>query len=179
MTKTAYNNFQSDLKKEQDTKAQANIAAFYKKFTGGGWKVLFVDYEVGYGNLLQHAGVDRILVKENSYGTPTKQVWVQEKVTFNKYPNMMFEYEKKSGAEGWAISDDEKAEWLLYYMDGTIYWINFPKLREYLQNNIKSLRFKYYFKTDNKNVNVPIHEIMYNLNMNDIGFWKFEEKDYI
>lgn len=173
-----YSNFHKDLRKEQDYKAQANIAAFYRKFAGN-YRALFVDYESDYGKYLQHAGVDRILVKENHYGTPIKQLWVQEKVTFNKYPKMMFEYEKKSGAKGWAISDDERAEWLLFYMDGTIYLIDFPKLREYLQANLKQFRAKYFFQTDNKNINVPITELVYNLNKDDIGIWIFEEKDYI
>lgn len=81
--------------------------------------------------------------------------WIQEKVLQSNYPNFMFEYKKRSGVDGWAISKQEKADWLVYYMAGTIYMMKFDDVRAFLIENLDLFKRKYYFKTDNHNVNVP------------------------
>lgn len=167
-----YNNFTDELKKEQDSTAQHIIQAFYHD-NFHKWRAEYIDYSTPYGRILQHAGVDRVLTKENSYGSITSQLWIQEKITFKKYNKLLFEYEKRSGAEGWAISYEERADWLVYYMDGTIYLINFKKLREWLRDNLEEFKASYRFDTDNKNVIIPIDKIRYNMNKESTGFWEF------
>lgn len=155
-----YNNFEQDLRREQDVEAQEHIQAFYKRYFSN-YEAKFVEYDESYGKYLQHAGVDRVLTYN---GTPFKQYWVQEKVIFSDYPNFLFEYEKKSGAEGWAISNSEKADYLLYYMNGTFYIFHFGLLRKWLRENLELFIYKYRKDTDNKNLMIPIDTAIRELN---------------
>lgn len=155
-----YTNFEQDLRREQDKGKQEHIQEFYEVYFKN-YEAHAVEYDESYGKYLQHAGVDRVLTYK---GTPFKQYWVQEKVIFSDYPNFLFEYEKKSGAEGWAISDSEKADYLLYYMNGTFYIFHFESLRKWLKDNLKLFIYKYRKDTDNKNLMIPINTVIRELN---------------
>ena len=75
MTNT-YSNFNSDLKKEQDTTARDNLTRFYQAKLPE-FEIQMIDYNSDYGKFLQTAGVDIILTKYNSYGGIKKQHWIQ------------------------------------------------------------------------------------------------------
>lgn len=174
---TNYTNFKESLAKENDTTAQKNIHNFYRVYFDG-LTPIRMDYETEYGKLLQHAGVDTALIKENYYGSINKQIWIQEKVTHKKYSSLMFEYEKKSGLDGWAIDRHEKADYLLYYCAGTIHFINFPILREFLTDNLEEFKLLFSFDTDNKNIVIPIHLLKKELSTfspNTLNFLTFSE----
>lgn len=149
-----WNNFNSDLKKEQDATAQANLEAFYQKYLPD-YQAMYVEYDQAGGKFLQHAGVDKIFAKYNQYGSITSQLWIQEKVLSSNYPNFMVEYQKKSGAKGWGLCPHEKADFIVYYMAGTIYVMKYSDLRSYVTDNLEELKSKYYYKTDNHNINIP------------------------
>ena len=163
MTNT-YSDFNSDLKKEQDTTARDNLTRFYQAKLPE-FEIQMIDYNSDYGKFLQTAGVDIILTKYNSYGGIKKQHWIQEKVTFKKYDSLLFEYEKKSGAKGWAVSPDEKADFLLYYLAGDIVFVSFPSVRKYIQDNLDRLKAQSYIKTDNHNIFISIEELQKNVKL--------------
>lgn len=157
-----WNNFNSDLKKEQDSTAQKNLDAFYQKYLPD-YQAMYVEYDSSGGKFLQHAGVDKIFAKYNQYGSITSQIWIQEKVLFSNYPNYMFEYEKKSGAKGWAVCPHEKSDFIVFYMLGEITVFKTAELREWLTANLDSFKRQYRYDTDNKNVNVPKSVVMQGL----------------
>jgi hypothetical protein len=162
--KTNYNDFKAAQKKENDVAAQRNIHNFYKTYFKG-FTPIRIDYDAPYGKLLQSAGVDTALIKENYYGSINEQIWIQEKVTFKQYSSLMFEYEKKSGKQGWAIEPHEQADYLLYYCAGEIHFMNFPILREFLTDNLEDFKQRFRVDTDNKNICVPIEMLRVSLNL--------------
>jgi hypothetical protein len=145
-----YNNFHKALAKEKDKKAQARLRAFYKKYFKS-YKVIDVDFKTGYAKYMQLAGVDKILYKQAG----NKQIWIQEKVCSKNYPNVLFEYKKKSGALGWAICPNEKSKYIVYYMDGEILLFDTVELREWLTDNLERFKQKYLKQTDNFNLVIP------------------------
>lgn len=157
---TNYNNFHASLAKEQDAGAQEQLARFYDMYFSN-YNPIPVDYNSGYGMYLQHGGVDRILL---SRGSTFSQLWIQEKISLKNHDNFLFEIEKKSGAEGWGISPQERADYLVYYMGGEIYIFQYEALKTWLRANLKSLRANYYFKTDNHNVIIPKSKVFEELN---------------
>lgn len=159
-----YNNFHQDLAKENDQGARERLSRFYQRVFPQ-LTATQVDYNTDYGKFLQSAGVDIILHQANYYGGIQKQYWLQEKVTFKKYPNLLFEYEKKSGAPGWAISPQEKADFLLYYQDGDIYLMPFQQVRTYISKHLERLKQTAYIKTDNHNVRLAIEELQQNVHL--------------
>lgn len=159
-----YDNFKESLLKETDVMARENIDRLYRnKFPS--YQQQMIDYDSDYGRFLQSAGVDVILFNENYYGGLKTQYWIQEKITFRKYDKLLFEYEKHSGAKGWAISPSERADFLLYYQDGDVYIMNFDDIRNYVTENLERLKKTGYVRTDNHNVLVPIKELQQNLRM--------------
>lgn len=155
-----YNNFSEALEKEKNSTAQGHLEAFYSKYLGElmeGYEVYDIDYNDPYGQILQSAGVDKVFVKRNTYGSIEKQVWIQEKVCGANYPNFMFEYRKKSGADGWATDPDEKSKYIVFYHGGEITVFETNKLRTWLLDNLSNFKRKYKYKTDNYNVNIPKH----------------------
>lgn len=160
-----YSNFKEALGREKDTGARGKLNKFYSKLLKG-YEITYIDYEAHeYGKFLQSSGVDMIATKYNSYGSIQKQFFFQEKITFNRYSRLLFEYEKRSGEEGWATSMQEKADFLVYYQDGRIYLIDFNECREYLRKNLSTLKLIGYCKTDNHNVLVSITELEKNVKM--------------
>lgn len=154
-----YTNFKEALGKEQDTGARGKLNKFYSQLLKG-YEITYIDYEAHeYGKFLQSSGVDMVATKYNSYGSIQKQFFFQEKITFNRYSRLLFEYEKRSGEEGWATSMQEKADFLVYYQDGRIYLIDFAECREYLRKNLAQLKLSGYCRTDNHNVLVSITEL--------------------
>lgn len=100
------NNFQECLNKENDALAQAHLNLFYSTYYSE-WNKQRINFDEGYGNYLQIAGVDTVLSKLNAYGGISEQLFYQEKVVFKKYDAILFEIEKKSGAKGWATNPRE------------------------------------------------------------------------
>lgn len=166
-----YNNFYQDLAKEQDTEAQEHLQGFYKRHFST-YEPLYVDYNTDYGMFLQRAGVDRILL---SKGKQFKQLWIQEKIAFNNYPNFLFEYQKKSGAEGWGIAPEEKSEYLIYYMNKRIYLFHYESLKQYLRSKLDEFIDMYYLKTDNHNIVIPKRRVFEELNKTQLNVIEFDE----
>lgn len=169
-----YNNFNEQLAKEQNPEVQEHLTAFYLMYFSN-YEVVSIDYNNPYGMFLQHAGVDKVLLKKYPNGNFKEQKLIQEKIVFSSYPNFLFEYERKSGAEGWAISLDEKPDYLLYYMNGDIYIFYFEALRKWLRDNKELFIRKYRKDTDNKNFMIPIDYVMRTLNKENLNVIKFNK----
>lgn len=151
--------FNQALLKENDSEARKQLNKYYSELLEG-YEITYIDYnEHEYGKFLQSSGVDMISTKYNEYGSIQKQFFFQEKITFNRYSRLLFEYEKRSGEEGWATSMQEKADFLVYYQAGRIYLIDFAECREYLRKNLAQLKLSGYCRTDNHNVLVSITEL--------------------
>lgn len=160
-----YTNFKEAIDKEQDTGARGKLNKFYSELLKG-YEITYIDYEAHeYGKFLQSSGVDMVATKYNSYGGVHKQFFFQEKITFNRYNRLLFEYEKRSGVDGWATCLQEKADYLVYYQDGLIYLIDYNECREYIRNNLGTLKLNGYCRTDNHNVLVSIAELKKNVRM--------------
>lgn len=165
--------FADSLLKEKNGTNRAKINAFYE-LVFPAYEVTIIDYDAHeYGKFLQASGVDTVLTKYNKYGSIDKQIYIQEKIIQNKYKKMMFEYKKASGNAGWATCPREKADLLLYFMNGDIYLMNFRQMRKYIVNNLDSLIQQGYYKTDNYNVNVPITQLQEHFMIQ-----KYEEEKY-
>lgn len=160
-----YNNFKEALGKEQDKGARGKLNKFYSQLLEG-YEITYIDYNAHeYGKFLQSSGVDMVATKYNAYGGVHKQFFFQEKITFNRYNRLLFEYKKASGVDGWATSLQEKADFLVYYQDGLIYLIDYNECREYIRNNLNTLKLNGYCKTDNHNVLVSITELKKHVRM--------------
>lgn len=160
-----YTNFKQDLKKENDVQARCNLNKFYSKLLKG-YEITYIDYEAHeYGKFLQSSGVDMIATKYNSYGSINKQFFFQEKVTFNRYNKLLFEYKKASGVDGWATSLYEKADYIVYYQDERVFLIDFVECRNYIRENLAQLKFNGYCKTDNHNVLIDIKQLEKHVNI--------------
>lgn len=169
-----YNNFHESLKKEQDLQARENLDQFYKIHFPD-FKIDIIDYNSNEnGKYLQTMGVDVVATKYNYYDSISKMYLIQEKITFKEYNSLMFEFKKKSGADGWAVSNFEKSDIIVYYQDTNIYSFNFNSLRTYLRENLNELIEKGYYKTDNHNIIVPISTLEENVIMH-----KYKRSDYI
>lgn len=149
------NNFQECLNKENDALAQAHLNLFYSTYYSE-WNKQRINFDEGYGNYLQIAGVDTVLSKLNAYGGISEQLFYQEKVVFKKYDAILFEIEKKSGAKGWATNPREKADILLFQQIDDIYLFDFRKLSAYIREHHTEYK---QIQTDNKNIIITKKEL--------------------
>jgi hypothetical protein len=168
--KNKYRNFHEALKKEKNPIAQEHLTAFYNKKMKG-YEIQEVPYEDFYERCFQRSGVDKILYKGDKENF--KYFYIQEKVLDSNYPNVMFEYKRKSGKDGWAICEDEISHYTVIYMAGEILVFDTKELRKWLTSNLEQFKEKYYYKTDNHNVNIPKSIIYDSL---DVKVYKL--KDY-
>lgn len=154
-----YNNFEEMLEKEQNAVIRERLNDFYLYELNADTRV--IDFNSSKKERqLQLRGVDVILTKRDD----SKSFKVQEKITYKAYPSLLFEIEKASGKKGWAIDENELSNILIYYVDGTIYAIDFKELREYLNNELLFNNLEI-IETDNKNVKVPIKDLKKNVKM--------------
>lgn len=167
-----YYNFKKDLAKEKDSVAQARLNDFYNTILPE-FEVISIDYNTDYGQFLQTAGVDKVLVKRNKYNGIDKQVFFQEKIRFDCYNDILFEYEKRSGNAGWAVCPREKSDFLLYYQNGLITMMKTAEVRDWLTANLDEYKKKYFKQTDNKNVIIPKSVVKAN-----IKTWEWKLSDY-
>lgn len=184
MNSTNYN-FQADLRMEANPIAQNTLQNFYK-FHLPQYTVSKVEYEGLLGKTLQTMGVDKIATQYNVFGNIEHQLLIQEKiranVKFKQYNDIIFEIEKKSGKQGWAIAPEEKADFLVVYYSDVILLMKMDEIKAWLGNpdTLETYKNKYAFPTDNYNLKVPLHEVEQHITVKQYqtNFFRQENRQY-
>src|SRR5699024_4406043 len=145
-----YNNFEEMLEKEQNAVIRERLNDFYLYELNADTRV--IDFNSSKKERqLQLRGVDVILTKRDD----GKSFKVAKKNTDKTYPSLLFEIDQSYRKSGLSIDDNKLLNILIYYVDGTIYAIDFKELRKYLNNELLFNNLEI-IETDNKNVKVPI-----------------------